>query len=53
MLELICRIPDHIGWVIVGFVGCLCVEMFGLLVGTVVQAIKELIEDRNEEECEA
>lgn len=52
MLEFICSIPDHIGWVAVGFVGCLCLEMFGLLVGTCVQAIKERIEDRNEEECE-
>lgn len=51
MLELICQIPDHIGWVIVGFVGCLCVEMFGLLVGTCVNTIKERIEERNEE-CE-
>ncbi len=53
MLDLICAIPDHIGWVIVGVVGCLCVEMLGLVIGTVVQAIKERIEDRNEEECEA
>ena len=52
MLELICRIPDHIGWVIVGFVGCLCVEMCGLLIGTIIQAIQERIEDRKMEECE-
>ncbi len=52
MLELICSIPDHIGWVIVGVVGCLCVEMLGLLIGTIVQAIQERIEDRKEE-CEA
>lgn len=49
MLELICAIPDHIGWVIVGAVGMLCVEMFGLLIGTVVQAIKERLEDDEEE----
>lgn len=51
MLELICQIPDHIGWVLVGVVGCLCVQMFGLLVGTCIQAIQERIED-DEEECE-
>jgi len=49
MLELICQIPDHIGWVLVGVVGCLCVQMLGLLIGTTIQAIKERIEDRNEE----
>ena len=49
MLEMLCAIPDHIGWVIVGFVGCLCVEMFGLLVGTTINAIKERMED--DEEC--
>jgi hypothetical protein len=49
MLEMLCAIPDHIGWVIVGFVGCLCVEMFGLLVGTTINAIKERIEERREE----
>jgi hypothetical protein len=49
MLEMLCAIPDHIGWVIVGVVGCLCVEMFGLLVGTVINAIKERMED--DEEC--
>jgi hypothetical protein len=49
LMEMICAIPDHIGWVIVGAIGMLCVEMFGLLVGTVVQAIKERLEDDEEE----
>lgn len=52
MLEMICAIPEHIGWVLVGAVGCLCVQMFGLLVGTCIQAIQERIEDRKMEECE-
>lgn len=52
MLEMICAIPENIGWVLVGVVGCLCVEMLGLLIGNIVQAIQERIEDRNMEECE-
>ncbi len=49
MLEMLNAIPENIGWIIVGFVGCLCVEMFGLLVGTCINAIKERMED---DECE-
>lgn len=50
MMNFICSIPEHIGWIIVGMVLCLCVEMFGLLIGTVIQAIKERLEDDEEEE---
>ena len=28
MLELICSIPENIGWAIVGFISCLCLIMF-------------------------
>lgn len=48
MMNFICSIPEHIGWIVVGVVLCLCIEMFGLLVGTVVQAIKERLEDEEE-----
>ena len=51
MLEFLCAIPDHIGWIIVGMVLCLCVEMFGLVIGNIITAIKERMED-DEEECE-
>jgi hypothetical protein len=44
MLEIICRIPDHIGWALVGAAGM-------LLVGTVCQmAVRLVKENRKEEE---
>lgn len=48
MMEFICAIPEEIGWAIVGFFACLCLEMFGLLIGKTVQIIKERIEDAKE-----
>ena len=27
MLELLCKIPDHIGWMLVGVAGTLCAVM--------------------------
>lgn len=50
MLEFICNIPENIGWVIVGAVGMLALEMCGLLIGNIVQMIKERLEDDEEEE---
>ena len=50
MMTLINAIPDHIGWMIVGAVGMLALEMLGLLVGTVVDMVRERLQD--EEECE-
>lgn len=49
MMNLICSIPDHIGWVIVGAVGMLALEMFGLLVGTVIDMVRERMMDDDEE----
>ena len=49
MLEMICNIPENIGWVIVGAVGMLCVVMLVKLGKIVVEAIKYRRED--EEEC--
>ena len=51
MMNLICAIPDHIGWMIVGAVGMLALEMFGLLVGTVVDMVRERMMDDEAEEC--
>ena len=50
MLELICRIPDHIGWMMVGALGMACAVM-GWKVGKMIYiAIKERLEEDNEEE---
>lgn len=51
MMNLICAIPDHIGWMIVGAVGMLALEMFGLLIGTVVDMVRERMMDDEAEEC--
>lgn len=51
MTNWICSIPDHIGWMIVGAVGMLALEMFGLLVGTVVDMVRERMMDDEAEEC--
>jgi hypothetical protein len=51
LMNWICSIPEEIGWVIVGAVGMLCLEMFGLLIGTVVDMIRERMMDDDEEEA--
>lgn len=45
MLEMICAIPENIGWIIVGTVGTLCVMMM-------VKVVKLFIESRKEIEIE-
>lgn len=49
MMNLICSIPNHIGWMLVGAVGMLTLEMFGLLVGTIVDMVRERMMDDDEE----
>ena len=50
MLELICRIPDHIGWMMVGALGMAC-WMMGWKVGKMIYiAIKERMEDDGNED---
>ena len=50
MLELICAIPENVGWMLVGAAGALC-AMMGWKVGKMIYiAIKERIEENNEEE---
>ncbi len=41
MLEMICSIPENIGWVIVGATGMLCVMMAVKLGKFIAQVIKE------------
>ena len=50
MMNLINAIPDHIGWVLVGAVGMLALEMLGLLIGTVVDMVRERMMDEEESE---
>lgn len=45
MLEMICAIPENIGWVMVGAVGMLCVVMLVKLGKIVVEMIKDRIEE--------
>lgn len=48
MLEMICTIPENIGWMMVGIAGTLCAAMLVKLGKTIVEAIKA----RREEEVE-
>lgn len=50
MLEMICKIPENIGWVIVGAVGMLCVVMLVKLGKIVVEVIKDRIAENESEE---
>ena len=50
MMNLICAIPDHIGWMIVGAVGMLALEMCGLLIRTVVDMVRDRMMDDEAEE---
>ena len=50
-MNLINAIPEHIGWMIVGAAGLLALEMLGLLIGTVVDMIRDRLQDDEEEEC--
>lgn len=50
MLELLCKIPDHIGWVIVGVVGTLTAIMAVKVGKLIYTAIRDRLVD--DEECE-
>ena len=50
MLERLCKIPDHIGWMLVGIVGTLWAVMLVKLGKLFVQMWKEWHEEDNEEE---
>lgn len=50
MLEFICSIPEHIGWVMVGAVGMLAFIMLCKLGKLFVQMWREYHEDEEEEE---
>ena len=49
MLEMICRIPDSIGWALVGALAMLCVVMLVKLGKIFVQMWKDYHEDEAEE----
>lgn len=50
MINLINAIPENIGWIMVGAVGMFALEMFGLLVGTVVDMVRDRLIDYDDEE---
>ena len=45
MMTLINAIPDHIGWVLVGAVGVLALEMCALLIATVIDMVYDRLID--------
>ena len=49
MMNLICAIPENIGWALVGAVGMLCVVMAVKLGKIFVEMWKEWYEDEEEE----
>ena len=51
MMNLICSIPENIGWVAVGAVGMLCVVMAIKLGKIFVEMWKDWHEDEEEEEA--
>ncbi len=51
MMELICAIPEEIGWALVGFTAAFALMMSVKLGKLFVQMWKEHHEDECEEEC--
>lgn len=49
MLELICNIPENVGWIIVGVVGTLCAVMIWKLGKLCVEMWKEWHEEEEED----
>ena len=49
MLEFVCKIPEAIGWSVVGVMGTLCVAMIAKLVLLIKEAIEINRADDNEE----
>ncbi len=53
MINLMSAIPEHIGWVLVGAVGMLALEIVGLVIGTVVDMVRDRLQDDEDfDECE-
>lgn len=50
MLEMICAIPENIGWAIVGATATLCAVMIVKIGKVAIIAIKERLEDKNAED---
>lgn len=52
MLELLCKIPEHVGWMLVGAVSAYT-SVAGWMVGRAIYlAIKERLVDAQEDECD-
>ncbi len=52
MMNLINAIPEHIGWMLAGGACLFALEMVGLLIGTVVDMIRDRLTNyEDEEEC--
>ena len=52
MLDFICAIPEEIGWALVGASAMLCVVMAVDLGKTIVKAIKERMDEDEDESAE-
>ena len=50
MLELICTIPENVGWMLVGAVGAYASVAGWMLGTTIYKAIKERMEDDEDEQ---
>jgi len=50
MLDLICAIPESVGWFINGFLGCVAVQLWYKVIKCIIEMIKERREDAEEEE---
>lgn len=49
MLEFICSIPNWIGWTLVAILGLVTLFMFTLVIKTIIQMVKDRMEDEEEE----
>lgn len=52
MMTLINAIPDNIGWMLAGGACLFALEMLGLLIGTVVDMIRDRLTNYDDEESE-
>ena len=50
MMNLINAIPDHIGWMLAGGACLLALETLGLLIGTVVDMVRDRLTNYEDEE---
>lgn len=53
MLNLLCAIPENVGWMIVGAVGCICFQMWVKVMKCGIEMIKDRLTDDDDDEIEA